>query len=69
LKKKQTLIKQSADLAVLLKLSETKMIEPYVLLSAPGQGIVRDYEAYREQNRSKLKEYLSEFIVPPAPAK
>ncbi len=68
-KKKKALLKQSADLAVLLKLSETQLIEPYVLLSAPDQGIARDYEAYREHNRDKLTEYLSDFIVPPAPSK
>jgi hypothetical protein len=45
------------------------LIEPYVLLSAPDQGIARDYEAYREHNRDKLTEYLSDFIVPPAPSK
>jgi len=68
-KKQKTLKKESADLTVLLKLSQAKMIEPYVLLSAPDQGIARDYAAYREHNREKLTEYLSEFIVPPAPAK
>jgi len=45
------------------------MIEPYILLSAADQGIAQDYAAYRKKNRSKLEEYMSTFIVPPAPPK
>lgn len=56
------------DVALLLRLSDAKMIEPYVLLSAPDQGIAADYEAYRAQHREQLAEYLAQFIVP-EPAK
>ena len=57
------------DLALLRRLYDAKMIEPYVLLNAADQGIAQDYAAYRAQNRSRLEGYLSEFVVPPAPAK
>jgi tetratricopeptide (TPR) repeat protein len=68
-KKKKSAVPKDPDLALLLRLSEAKMLEPYVLVSAADAGIAHDYEAYRQQNRAKLEEYLSEFVVPPAPAK
>jgi len=45
------------------------MIEPYVLLNAADQGIAQDYAGYREKNREKLEQYLSEWVAPPAPGK
>lgn len=56
------------DLLLLLRIHQAKMIEPYVLLSAPDEGIAKDYDSYRTQNRSKLEAYLSDFIVPPSPS-
>jgi tetratricopeptide (TPR) repeat protein len=57
------------DLALLKRLYDAHMIEPYILLNAADQGIAQDYAAYRAQNRSRLEDYLSQFVVPPAPAK
>jgi tetratricopeptide (TPR) repeat protein len=59
------------DLALLKKIAESGMLEPYVLLSAPAKGIAIDYVSYREKNRRHLEEYLSQFVVPqtPSPAK
>jgi len=37
-----------------------KMIEPYVLLSAPDQGIAADYAAYRDLHRDQLEKSLSQ---------
>jgi tetratricopeptide (TPR) repeat protein len=62
--KKKAAVANDADLAALLKIYEAKMIEPYVLLSAPDDGIARDYGVYRDKNRDKLEQYLSEFVVP-----
>jgi len=56
------------DLKLLKKLADAQMLEPYVLLSVPDRGIAIDYLAYREKNRKQLEEYLSQFVVPPAPA-
>jgi hypothetical protein len=58
-----------SNLALLLKISQADMIECYVLLSAPDEGIVKDYAEYREKNRLKLEQYLSQFVVPQAPPK
>jgi tetratricopeptide (TPR) repeat protein len=58
------------DLTLLLKLYSAKMIEPYILISAPDRDIaMNDYVPYREQHRDQLVAYLSQFIVPPTPAK
>lgn len=55
------------NLILLLKLYQAKMIEPYLLLNAADEGIAHDYDDYRKKNREKLEQYLSEFVVPPAP--
>lgn len=57
------------DLAQLRRLYDAEMIEPYVLLGAADKGIAQDYAAYRTKNREKLEKYLSDFVVPPTPAK
>ena len=63
-KKKASSAPKDPNLILLLKLYQAKMIEPYVLLNAADDGIAHDYPAYREKNRDKLEQYLSEFVVP-----
>jgi hypothetical protein len=60
-------VPKDRDLATLLKLHQAEMLEPYVLLNAADEGIAQDYDSYREKNRAKLEEYLSQFVVPPTP--
>jgi tetratricopeptide (TPR) repeat protein len=67
-KSKSSALPKDPDMLLLLKLSQAKMIEPYVLLNAADAGIAQDYDAYREKNRSTLETYLSDFVVPPAPS-
>ena len=57
------------DLALLKRLYNANMIEPYILLNAADQGVAQDYPAYRSRNRSRLEDYLSQFVVPPTPSK
>jgi tetratricopeptide (TPR) repeat protein len=57
------------DLALLIKIYQAGMVEPYVLLNAADEGISRDYDGYREGNRAKLEQYLGQFVVPPVPQK
>jgi len=66
-KRNRSELPKDPDLALLLKLSSSNMIDPYVLLSAADEGISHDYESYRQQNRAKLEQYLSDFVVPPVP--
>jgi hypothetical protein len=58
-----------ANVALLLKIYQAEMIEPYVLLNAADNGIAKDYGDYREKNRAKLEQYLSQFVVPQTPPK
>lgn len=63
-KKKASAAPKDPNLILLLKLYQAKMIEPYVLLNAADNDIARDYDGYRQKNRDKLEQYLSEFVVP-----
>lgn len=65
-KKKKKISAQPKDpsLALLIKLYQAKMLEPYVLFSAADEGIAQDYAGYREKNRDKLEQYLSEWVAP-----
>jgi tetratricopeptide (TPR) repeat protein len=53
------------QLAVLIKLKQAGLIEPYVLLARPDQGISQDYDTYRKDHRDKLILYMNEYLVPP----
>lgn len=65
-KNKASSAPKDPNLILLLKLYQAKMIEPYVLLNAADEGIAQDYPSYREKNREKLEQYLSEWVVPVA---
>jgi tetratricopeptide (TPR) repeat protein len=47
----------------LIKLHEQGLVEAYVLLARPDEGIARDYAAYRKANRDKLRRYLLEYVT------
>ncbi len=51
------------QLATLLKLDDAGLLESYILLSRPDQGIAQDYMAYRSTHRDKLRQYIEEFVV------
>jgi tetratricopeptide (TPR) repeat protein len=56
------------DLAALLRLHRAGLIEPYVLLNVADNDIAKDYIPYRKEHRDLLVRYLSEIVIPPAPA-
>jgi tetratricopeptide (TPR) repeat protein len=59
-------LKESAldvSIANLLKLHRAGLIEPFILLAKPDEGIARDYTEYRKNNRDKLRRYLAEFVI------
>jgi tetratricopeptide (TPR) repeat protein len=53
------------SLGLLVKLNEDGFIESYVLFVHPDEGIARDYAAYRNANREKLKRYWLEVAIVP----
>jgi tetratricopeptide (TPR) repeat protein len=59
-KKTKTL---SPSLARLKKLDEEGLLEAYILLARPDQGIAEDHAAYLRQNRDKLRRYVIEYVV------
>jgi hypothetical protein len=53
-----------SDLAELARIHAAGLLEAYILLFRPDEGIAKDYTAYRTANREKLRRYLDEFVVP-----
>lgn len=51
------------SLAALVKLHDAGLLEAYVLLARADQGIARDYAAYRQANRDKLRSYLLNYVI------
>ncbi|HEV7857739.1 MAG TPA: tetratricopeptide repeat protein [Pyrinomonadaceae bacterium] len=51
------------SLASLVKLNQAGLLEAYILFAHPDAGIARDYAAYRQANRDKLRRYWKEFVI------
>ncbi len=51
------------SLARLVKLYDAGLLEAYILLARPDEGIVQDYPAYFKANRDKLRRYMVEYVV------
>lgn len=63
--KEGKLKEQSLDVSIanLLKLNRAGLLEAYVLLATPDEGIAQDYAEYRKNNRDKLRRYLTEVVM------
>ena len=55
--------KLNPSLAMLKKLDEEGLLEAYILLARPDQGIAQDHPAYLKQSRDKLRRYVMEYVV------
>ena len=55
--------KTSPSLVTLKKLNDEGLLESYVLFARADAGIQQDYPAYRQNNRDKLKRYLTEYVM------
>ena len=55
--------KLSPSLTRLKKLDEEGLLESYILLARPDDGIAQDYPAYLKQNREKLRRYMVQYVV------
>jgi tetratricopeptide (TPR) repeat protein len=62
LKEKQA-SKLDPSLANLVKLDDAGLLEAYILFARPDEGIAKDYAAYRQANRDKLKRYWLEVVI------
>jgi tetratricopeptide (TPR) repeat protein len=59
-KKTKTL---SPSLAKLKKLNDEGLLEAYILLARPDEGISKDHPAYLKDNRDKLRRYIVEYVL------
>jgi tetratricopeptide (TPR) repeat protein len=55
--------KLSPSLTRLKKLDEEGLLESYILLARPDDGIALDHPAYLKQNRDKLRRYMMQYVV------
>jgi tetratricopeptide (TPR) repeat protein len=53
----------SPSLSKIKKLNDDGLLEAYILLARPDDGIVKDYFAYLKANRAKLIRYMKEYVV------
>jgi tetratricopeptide (TPR) repeat protein len=65
--KKKQITQLDPALASLVRISDEGLLEAYVLISRPDKGISMDYPAYRDAHREKIRQYITEWIIHPAP--
>ena len=53
----------SPSLTVLKKLDEEGLLEAYILIARPDDGIAEDYPAFLKDNRDKLRRYVLEYVL------
>jgi tetratricopeptide (TPR) repeat protein len=51
------------SLATLKKLDEEGLLEAYILIARPDDGIAEDHPAYLKNNRDNLRRYVAEYVV------
>ena len=59
-KKKQSL---DPSLQVLAKLEQEGLLESFILLALPDEGIAQDYAAYRRTNLEDLRRYVKQYVL------
>lgn len=55
--------KLSPSLAMLKKLNDEGLLEAYILLVRPDDGIAQDHPAYLKDHRDKLRQYVLTYVV------
>jgi tetratricopeptide (TPR) repeat protein len=56
-------VKLSTPIAKLKRLNDEGLLEAYILLARPDQGIAQDHPAYLKENREKLRRYMVQYVV------
>ena len=62
-KKDSDIRKLDPSLQTLMKLEKAGLLESYILLAIPDEGISRDFANYRRGNTDKLRRYVVEYIL------
>jgi tetratricopeptide (TPR) repeat protein len=55
--------KLEPSIARLKKLNDEGLLESYILLAQPDEGIAQDHPAYLKENRDKLRRYMVLYVV------
>ena len=53
----------SPSLAKLKKLDDDGLLEAYILMALPDQGIAQDHPEFLKQNRDKLRRYVVQYVL------
>ena len=53
----------NSSIAMLKKINDAGLLEAYILIAIPDQGIAKDYRAYLKENRDKLRRYVVEVVL------
>lgn len=53
----------NAQIALLAKIDEEGLLEAYILLALPDEGIAQDHPEYLKQNRPKLRDYMIKYVI------
>lgn len=51
------------QIAILEKLDRDGLLEAFILMAMPDQGIARDHAAYLRANRDKLQQYVLQYVI------
>jgi tetratricopeptide (TPR) repeat protein len=55
--------KLDTSLKLVIELDKKGMLESYILLDDPDQGVAQDYVAYRKDHRAVMEKYMAEYDV------
>lgn len=53
----------NSEIALLAKLDEEGLLEAFILLALPDEGIAQDHPEYLKQNRQKLRDYMIKYVI------
>jgi hypothetical protein len=51
------------SLVKLKRLDDEGLLEAYILLAKPDEGIAQDHPAYLKDNREKLRRYMMQYVI------
>ena len=55
--------KLDQSLQSLMKLEKDGLLEAFILMALPDEGIAKDFPAYRKENISKLRKYVTDYVM------
>ena len=51
------------SLQLIVKLNKEGLLEPFILLAMPDEGIAKDFGAYRRSNVENLRRYVKDYVL------